>query len=183
MGFRGACCNFQTPHCRPWIDINNRRASGQCLGTVKQKDHPPPLCYYSVSQRPFFSSTVSLFFFHARNLHGENEVVVAECTMLQSIFTPNIHLPRFRSVNDSSDTLRDIVICADAAPRRWVLWSSRLQARLSEVGTRQDHQYYSISHAQNLPLINSSPSRATHFSSALLYLLKHNLPLPILMFP
>lgn len=177
MEFRGARCNFKTPHCRPWIDINNRRASGQCLGTVEQIDHPPPQCYYIVSRQSLFSSIVSLFSFHTRNLDGENEVVVAECAMLQSIFTPYIHLPRFRSVNDSSDTLRDIVICADAAPRRWVLWSSRLQARPSEVGTRQDHQYYSISHAQNLPLINSSPSRATHFSSVLLYLLKHVLPL------
>ena len=176
MESRGACCNFQTPHCIPWIDINNRRASGHCLGTVEQIDHPPLQCYYSVSQRSFFSYIVSLFSFHTRNLHGENEVVVAECAMLQSIFTPYIHLPRFRSVNDSSDTLRDIVICSDAAPRRWVLWSSRLQARLSAVGTRQDHQYYSISLAQNLPLTHSSPSRATHFSSVQ-YLLKHILPL------
>jgi len=152
---RGACCNFQTPHCRPWIDINNRRASGQCLGTVEQNDHPPPQCYYSVSQRSFFlTCTLSLSSLSIQEISTAKMKWWSWSVRFYKVSSPRtstyrasglwmIHQIRYAT----------LLICADAAPRRWVLWSSRLEARLSEDGTRQDHQYYSIRRHQAGPSV------------------------------
>jgi hypothetical protein len=157
------------PHCRPWIDINNRRASGQCLGTVEQIDHPPPQCYYSVSQPSLFL-TLSL------SSPSIKEISTAKMKWWSlSVHCYRVSSPRTSTYRASGlwmihqTRYATLLICADAAPRRWVFWISRLQTRLSEVGNRQDHQYYSISHPQNLSLIHSSPSRVTRFPSVLIY--------------